>query len=106
MTKTIAVILAAGKGTRMKSNKAKVLHEVFFKPMVHHVMDTVTNSQVDTTAVVVGHQHVGVAVVVGVAEGNAAADVGACRGGPAPAVDLHKRGAVDIAEQLIRLAQR
>ena len=57
MTKTIAVILAAGKGTRMKSNKAKVLHEVFFKPMIHHVMDTVQASQVDSAAVVVGHQH-------------------------------------------------
>ena len=57
MSKTIAVILAAGKGTRMKSNKAKVLHEVFFKPMILHVMDAVQASQVDSTAVVVGHQY-------------------------------------------------
>ncbi len=55
MNKTIAVILAAGMGTRMKSNKPKVLHEVFFRPMIHHVMDAVTTSQIDHTAVVVGH---------------------------------------------------
>lgn len=57
MNKITAVILAAGKGTRMKSNRAKVLHEVFFLPMIHHVMNAVQCSQVDSTAVVVGHQH-------------------------------------------------
>ncbi|WP_035274710.1 bifunctional UDP-N-acetylglucosamine diphosphorylase/glucosamine-1-phosphate N-acetyltransferase GlmU [Desulfogranum japonicum] len=51
-----AVILAAGKGTRMKSNKAKVLHEVFFKPMVHHVLDAVSNSQTKDTVLIIGHQ--------------------------------------------------
>ena len=51
-----AVILAAGKGTRMKSNKAKVLHELFFKPMLHHVLDTVTQTEIDHTAVIIGHQ--------------------------------------------------
>jgi bifunctional UDP-N-acetylglucosamine pyrophosphorylase / glucosamine-1-phosphate N-acetyltransferase len=35
------IILAAGKGTRMKSDKAKVLHEVFFAPMVQHVVNAV-----------------------------------------------------------------
>lgn len=51
-----AVILAAGKGTRMKSGNAKVLHELFFKPMLHHVLDTVTQTEIDHTAVIVGHQ--------------------------------------------------
>lgn len=56
MNNLTAVILAAGKGTRMKSRKAKVLHEVFFKPMIHHVMDTVQETKVQKTAVIVGHQ--------------------------------------------------
>ncbi len=51
-----AVILAAGKGTRMKSSKAKVLHELFFKPMLHHVLDSVAQTDINTTAVIVGHQ--------------------------------------------------
>ena len=51
-----AVILAAGKGTRMKSGKAKVLHELFFKPMLHHVLDSVADSGIEQVAVIVGHQ--------------------------------------------------
>ena len=51
-TDTIAVILAAGKGTRMKSNRAKVLHEVFFKPMLHHVLDAIVAAAIDRKSVV------------------------------------------------------
>ena len=51
-----AVILAAGKGTRMKSDKAKILHELFFKPMLHHVLDTVRQARIDDVAIIVGHQ--------------------------------------------------
>ena len=52
-----ALILAAGKGTRMKSDKAKVLHEVFFAPMIHHVLDAVLALQPARTVVVTGHQY-------------------------------------------------
>jgi bifunctional UDP-N-acetylglucosamine pyrophosphorylase/glucosamine-1-phosphate N-acetyltransferase len=52
----VAVILAAGKGTRMKSDKAKVLHEVFFRPMLHWVLDTAQGAGIDDCAVIVGHQ--------------------------------------------------
>jgi len=51
-----AVVLAAGKGTRMKSDQAKVLHEVFFKPMVHHVLDSINQISVNQTAIIIGHQ--------------------------------------------------
>ncbi|MBU0945054.1 MAG: NTP transferase domain-containing protein [Proteobacteria bacterium] len=50
------VLLAAGKGTRMKSNKAKVLHELFYAPMLHHVLHAVSPLQAEKTVVVVGHQ--------------------------------------------------
>ena len=42
-----AIILAAGKGTRMKSKKYKVLHEVAGKPMVEHVLNNVKQAGVD-----------------------------------------------------------
>ena len=51
-----AVVLAAGKGTRMKSAHAKVLHEVFFRPMIHHVLDAVTEAAITQCAVIIGHQ--------------------------------------------------
>jgi bifunctional UDP-N-acetylglucosamine pyrophosphorylase/glucosamine-1-phosphate N-acetyltransferase len=51
-----ALVLAAGKGTRMKSAKAKVLHELFFKPMLHHVLDAVAAAWIERSAVIVGHQ--------------------------------------------------
>lgn len=50
------VILAAGKGTRMKSSRAKVLHEVFYKTMLHHVLDAVLPLKPQRTVVIVGHQ--------------------------------------------------
>jgi len=51
-----AVILAAGKGTRMRSSLAKVLHEVLFRPMLHHVLDAVFEAGIQRPAVVIGHQ--------------------------------------------------
>ena len=51
-----AIVLAAGKGTRMKSDLAKVLHPVFFAPMICHVLDTVRHLAPAETVVVTGHQ--------------------------------------------------
>ncbi len=51
-----AIVLAAGKGTRMKSTKAKVLHEVFFAPMLHHVLKAIAPLDLQGTVVVTGHQ--------------------------------------------------
>ncbi len=50
------IILAAGKGTRMKSATAKVLHHVFFQPMLHHVLHSVQPLEPVRCVVVVGHQ--------------------------------------------------
>ena len=55
MTKT-AIILAAGKGTRMKSDLPKVLHEVCGRPMVAYVIDACRQAGCDKLIIVIGHQ--------------------------------------------------
>ena len=50
------VILAAGLGKRMKSNRAKVLHELLQRPMILYVVDTAAAVAGDHVIVVVGHQ--------------------------------------------------
>jgi bifunctional UDP-N-acetylglucosamine pyrophosphorylase/glucosamine-1-phosphate N-acetyltransferase len=51
-----AVILAAGKGTRMKSARAKLLHPLLGVPILDHVVRAVRSAGVDPITVVVGHQ--------------------------------------------------
>ncbi|MGW8038530.1 bifunctional UDP-N-acetylglucosamine diphosphorylase/glucosamine-1-phosphate N-acetyltransferase GlmU [Staphylococcus xylosus] len=50
-----AIVLAAGKGTRMKSKKYKVLHDVAGKTMIEHVIDNVKQSGVEQLVTIVGH---------------------------------------------------
>lgn len=50
------VILAAGKGTRMKSDMAKVLHKVAHKSMIVHVVERAREISPDNVYIVVGHQ--------------------------------------------------
>ncbi|WP_101772543.1 bifunctional UDP-N-acetylglucosamine diphosphorylase/glucosamine-1-phosphate N-acetyltransferase GlmU [Peptostreptococcus faecalis] len=50
-----AIILAAGKGTRMKSSHPKVVHKVCGKEMVNHVVDASAEAGVDENIVVLGH---------------------------------------------------
>lgn len=50
-----AIILAAGKGTRMKSDLYKVLHPVCDKPMVQHIVDQLKGCNVEKVITVVGH---------------------------------------------------
>ncbi|MDW4132655.1 bifunctional UDP-N-acetylglucosamine diphosphorylase/glucosamine-1-phosphate N-acetyltransferase GlmU [Staphylococcus saprophyticus] len=50
-----AIVLAAGKGTRMKSKKYKVLHDVAGKTMIEHVADNVKQSGIDQLVTIVGH---------------------------------------------------
>ncbi len=51
-----AIILAAGKGTRMKSDRAKVLHPVAGRPMLLHVLDSLDPLGLEKICVVVGHR--------------------------------------------------
>jgi bifunctional UDP-N-acetylglucosamine pyrophosphorylase/glucosamine-1-phosphate N-acetyltransferase len=50
------VILAAGKGTRMKSARPKVLHDVAGRPMIEHVLATARRLSPASITLVVGHQ--------------------------------------------------
>ena len=54
-THAAAIVLAAGKGTRMKSDLPKVLHKVCGLPMVEHVVRALRGAGVQRIVVVVGH---------------------------------------------------
>ncbi|MFN2500619.1 MAG: bifunctional UDP-N-acetylglucosamine diphosphorylase/glucosamine-1-phosphate N-acetyltransferase GlmU [Pyrinomonadaceae bacterium] len=50
------LIMAAGLGTRMRSNRAKVLHELDGRPLINHVLETALALALEKVFVVVGHQ--------------------------------------------------
>ena len=56
MNRRIAIVLAAGKGTRMKSELPKVLIEVCDRPMIEYVLDALEKAGVDEVLVVVGYR--------------------------------------------------
>ncbi len=51
-----AIVLAAGKGTRMRSERAKVLHEIAGKPIIDHVIRALKGAGINRIVVVIGHQ--------------------------------------------------
>ena len=53
---TVAVVLAAGQGTRMKSDLAKVLHPMAGEPLLAHVLRALEDTGVPRVLVVIGHQ--------------------------------------------------
>lgn len=56
MQQFAGLVLAAGKGTRMKSRLCKVLHPVAGRAMGSYVLDALSQSHLDRIVVVVGHQ--------------------------------------------------
>ena len=50
-----AIVLAAGAGTRMRSDRPKPLHRICGRPMVLHVIHALERLRPENTAVVVGH---------------------------------------------------
>ncbi|MDK1489318.1 bifunctional UDP-N-acetylglucosamine diphosphorylase/glucosamine-1-phosphate N-acetyltransferase GlmU [Sinorhizobium sp. 7-81] len=50
----LAIILAAGESTRMKSSLSKVLHPVAGRPMITHVVDALASASISDAALVVG----------------------------------------------------
>jgi bifunctional UDP-N-acetylglucosamine pyrophosphorylase/glucosamine-1-phosphate N-acetyltransferase len=62
--KTAVVVLAAGLGTRMRSDRPKVMHAIAGRPMIAHVLATVAALDPDQVVVVVGQGMDGVAKAV------------------------------------------
>lgn len=96
----LSLILAAGEGTRMRSNLPKVLHEVANIPMLSHVMRVCKAAQSDKIAVVIGKGSELVIDVVQNENSNASAHIQTERLGTAHAVlaarEAIEQGADDI----------
>jgi len=56
MTTPLAIVLAAGKGTRMKTDQPKVLCEALGRPLVTFVLDALQKSDIGRVILVVGYQ--------------------------------------------------
>lgn len=52
-----AIILAGGKGTRMKTDSPKVMCEVIFEPMIKYVIDAVKEAGAEDICVITGYKH-------------------------------------------------
>ncbi|MCE1246871.1 MAG: bifunctional UDP-N-acetylglucosamine diphosphorylase/glucosamine-1-phosphate N-acetyltransferase GlmU [Firmicutes bacterium] len=56
MKKTAAIILAAGKSKRMKTETPKVLHELMGKPVIEYVLSACAQAGVEDITLVIGHE--------------------------------------------------
>ncbi len=65
MGEVIGVILAAGKGTRMKTKKSKVVHKIYGKELITRVVNTVFKAGINDVITVVGHKREEVEAVLG-----------------------------------------
>ncbi len=61
----VALVLAAGKGTRMKSDKSKLVHKIYGKQLVKRVVETPQKAGVDDIITVVGYKREQVQLVLG-----------------------------------------
>ncbi len=55
MEETVAILLAAGKGTRMKSDIPKVLYPILGKPMIEHLLDSIRCAGIKDIIVIAGY---------------------------------------------------
>ena len=65
MQDVIAVVLAGGKGTRMKSNKSKLVHKIYGKEIVLRSVENAKKAGIEEIITVVGHQREQVQEVLG-----------------------------------------
>jgi bifunctional UDP-N-acetylglucosamine pyrophosphorylase/glucosamine-1-phosphate N-acetyltransferase len=99
----LAIILAAGEGTRMKSAVPKVLHKVAGLPMLGHVIRTAADAGATATAVVVGPKAEAVVAFLDKAAPNATTHVQAERLGTGHAVLAAKKAIAEGVDDVIVL---
>ena len=90
---TAAIILAAGAGTRMKSKKPKVVHEVLGRPLVRWVVNAAEEAGASRVVTVVGHQR---DQVIPLVEGDTTVVVQESQRGTADAVLAAKEALADF----------
>lgn len=98
---TSAIILAAGSGTRMKSAKPKVAHELLGKPLVRWVVDAAREAGVGTVISVLGH---GIDVVRPLVEHDTQVVVQQQRNGTADAVNSAREACEGMTGSLLVLS--
>ena len=65
MGETIAIVMAAGKGTRMKSKKSKLVHQIYGKELVKRAVENARKADINEIITVVGYQKEQVQAVLG-----------------------------------------
>lgn len=65
MEETLAIVMAAGKGTRMKSKKSKLVHQIYGKELVKRAVENARKAGIDDVIAVVGYQKEQVQAVLG-----------------------------------------
>lgn len=65
MQEIIAIVMAAGKGTRMKSKKSKLVHKIYGKEIIKRAVENVKRAGIDQVITVVGYQKEQIQEVLG-----------------------------------------
>lgn len=65
MEETLAIVMAAGKGTRMNSKKSKLVHQIYGKELVKRAVENARKAGIDDVIAVIGYQKEQVQAVLG-----------------------------------------
>ncbi len=65
MGETVAIVMAAGKGTRMKSKKSKLVHKIYGKEIIRRAVENVKRAGINEVITVVGYQKEQIMEVLG-----------------------------------------
>lgn len=65
MQEAVAIVMAAGKGTRMKSKKSKLVHKIYGKEIIRRAVENAKRAGIDEVITVVGYQKEQIEEVLG-----------------------------------------